>query len=114
MKIKLEEVESITVITLPVTHIDAGNYEDVQEALGDNLKGCTEAILDLKGVEFIDSSGIGVILYCIRELEGNGGKIRICGTNDTIRSAFELVRIDRLAELADSRLDAVTAFQGER
>ena len=110
MEAKLEEIEGIVVISLPVEHIDAGNYEDVQEALGGRLTGLSKAILDLAGIKFIDSSGIGVILYCIRELENSGGKLRICGINDTIRSAFQLVRIDRLAQLHDARFEAIAAF----
>ncbi len=113
MELHVDDVEGIKVFSLPVTHIDAGNYEDIQELLAANMENAVNVILDLDGVEFIDSSGIGVILYCIRQLEKQGGKLRIANTNDTIRSAFELVRIDRLAEICETRFDAIAAFNSE-
>jgi len=107
MELKVEDANGIKIYSLSVEHIDAGNYEEVEQLFMGEFDSSGEAVLDLENVEFIDSSGIGVILYCIRQLDQQGRELRIANTNETIRSAFKLIRIDRLARICGSRSEAI-------
>ena len=113
MQVKIKEVDSINIYSLTVEHIDAANYEDVERMLTEMFDPTSKAILDLEGVEFIDSSGIGAILYCVRQLDKHDQELRISNVNEAVRSAFELVRLDRLLQICDTTEDAITAIKGQ-
>ncbi|MGB9663155.1 MAG: STAS domain-containing protein [Moorellaceae bacterium] len=55
--------------------------------------------LDLAGVSFMDSSGLGVILGRYRRLAGEGGKIVICRPQPQIQRLLELSGISKLVEI---------------
>jgi anti-anti-sigma factor len=50
--------------------------------------------LDLGGVEFLDSSGIGALIGIKRELQEAGGVLVVTRVSDRVRRALELIRMD--------------------
>ncbi len=60
--------------------LDHHSAGEVRQALDGALgEGVRELVLDLSGVSFMDSSGIGVILGRYRAIRSQGGKMRISG-----------------------------------
>ena len=66
-------------------------------------------VLNLDKVGFMDSSGLGAILGCLRLIEGGGGGLRLCGLQPEVRKAVELVRMDRLVDVHATRDEALKA-----
>jgi stage II sporulation protein AA (anti-sigma F factor antagonist) len=56
-------------------------------------------ILNFEAVDFMDSSGIGLIMGRFRKLEPIGGKILIKGAEGTIRKVLKIAGIEKLAEI---------------
>ena len=48
-------------------------------------------ILNLSGLEFISSAGVGSILGSVGTSRGMGGDIVLCNTSDKIRHIFEIL-----------------------
>jgi anti-sigma B factor antagonist len=67
-------------------------------------------VLDLGQVQFIDSSGCGAILSCLKALTGHGGDLKLCRITPTVRNVFKLIRLDKICDLFDTRDAAVRAF----
>ena len=61
--------------------------------------GSRRMVLDVSGLEFIDSAGIGTLLSCAGQMEKDGGKMRIAGAQGRVKHAFEIVHIDRVAPI---------------
>ena len=55
-----------------------------------------DAVLDLAGLTFMDSSGIGVILGRYRILRDRGGKMAVCHMNPHIARIFHMSGMDRI------------------
>lgn len=64
-------------------------------------KGIRELRLDLTGLTFMDSSGLGVILGRYRIIAGRGGRVLIGGANRTIDRILRMAGIYTLAEHMD-------------
>lgn len=67
-------------------------------------------ILNLEGVTFMDSSGIGVLLGRYKEIVQLGGELVVCAINPSIKRIFEmsgLFKIVRLAENEQYALDSL-------
>lgn len=66
-------------------------------------------VLDLSGVTFVDSMGLGVLLGASKRVRAEGGELRIAGPNDDLRRLFEITLLDRVFEIDASRADALAA-----
>ncbi|TAE23350.1 MAG: anti-sigma factor antagonist [Candidatus Kapaibacterium sp.] len=55
-------------------------------------------VLDLSGVDFIDSSGLGAIVTCLKVL-GRKGDLVISGVKNDVMTMFVLTRMDRVFQL---------------
>ncbi len=56
---------------------------------------CPALLLDLSKVEFIDSTGLAVILAHLRDTAAYNGRFCIGGLSENVRTIFEIVRLER-------------------
>lgn len=68
------------------------------------------AVLDMSQLQFVDSSGLGAILSCLRELNKRDGDLSLCGLTKPVRTLFELVRMHRVFEIFNTREEAIRAL----
>lgn len=58
-------------------------------------------VLDLKGVQIINSYGIGKILMCYKRLKAEGGELMVRPLTGFVKETFELLMLDRLFPVDD-------------
>jgi anti-sigma B factor antagonist len=110
MEIQAEQCKNVTIVPVPVQELDAGNAGELKRAIAPVLESSMRVVLDLSRLDFVDSSGLGAILSCLRQLAARGGDLKLCCTTKHVRAAMELVRMHRIFAIYDSREDAVAAF----
>lgn len=71
--------------------------------------GGVNVVLDLSGVEFVDSTGLGVIVGSLKRLRGLGGDLRLAGGDQGVRRVFEMTGLDLVMPMHDSVDDAVSS-----
>ena len=69
-------------------------------------------VADFSGVKYIDSSGLATLVEYVRDSKGYGGKIALFGLQPKVKMVFELVRLNELFTLADSKDTALAAVAG--
>ena len=67
-------------------------------------------VFDLKGVDFIDSSGLGCLVMCLRMAMKKDGDIKLCGLQKHVRSVFEVTRLHRLFAFYEDCQEAAQQF----
>lgn len=72
-------------------------------------EGQTLFVLDLDQVEFVDSSGLGAVITCLKLLGGRGDLV-IAGVNEGIMSLFKLTRMDRVFQIFPTSDAALAHF----
>jgi anti-sigma B factor antagonist len=69
--------------------------------------GQNQLVLDLSGVDFVDSSGLGAIVSCLKRL-GPRGNLAVAGAKGAVSRLFTLTRMDKVFTLHDT-VDAAVA-----
>src|SRR5436190_21608999 len=84
----------------------------VTEALNAMIKKKPERIvIDLSRATYIDSSGVAALILVMQEVEAYGGKFFLSGLQETLRSIFEISRLDRTFRIVPD-VDSVLAARG--
>jgi anti-sigma B factor antagonist len=66
-------------------------------------------MLDLSGVPYMDSSGVGTLVEVFRRVTAYKGKMVLFGLNPRVRSVFEITKLDRFFTICENEEQAVRA-----
>lgn len=110
MQLTKEILNSVTVVTLIGDALDANNVKEFKREMTPVLMSSYKVVFDMSKLQFVDSSGIGVILACLRNLNAEGGDLKLCAMTKPVRALFELVRMHRIFDIFNTTDEAVAAF----
>lgn len=110
MRFKTEKVDDITIIRIPVDALDAGNIMEFKTDIVPLLKNSKKVLLNMGKVKFMDSSGIGAMLSCLRAVSSTGGDLKMFSVKEQLINLFKLVRLDRIIDIYESKNKAVASF----
>jgi anti-sigma B factor antagonist len=68
-------------------------------------------VIDLSGVEFIDSTGLSVLLNGLRRVTRAQGKMALVISNPTVLRLFEITRLDSTFDIYSTREAALAGVQ---
>ncbi|MCI0467287.1 MAG: STAS domain-containing protein [Beijerinckiaceae bacterium] len=111
MDIKIGEIDGVAVVLLPGKDLDAASTAEFKSTIAPVLKAHSRVVFDLSQIRFIDSSGLGAFLSCLRQLSTKGGELKLCGMSKQVYQTFELVRMHRIFDIYNTMSEAVQAFQ---
>lgn len=110
MDIAFDKMGDVAVAAVPVEELDASNAGEFKRDIAPALEANTKLVLDLSRLRFVDSSGLGAFISCLRKLNAKGGDLKLCGMSKQVRAVFELVRMHRIIDIHDTKEEAVRAF----
>lgn len=100
MNISTETREEHTVMKLQEERLDAHNSGELRDRILGLLEaGGQKLIIDLSGVSFIDSSGLGALLSGYKNANLRSGSFVLVGLQPRVQSMFELTRLHRVFEI---------------
>jgi anti-sigma B factor antagonist len=111
MAIAFDQVSGVTVAVVPMEELDASNAADFKREVAPLLETTTKLVFDLARLRFVDSSGLGAFISCLRQVNARGGDVKLCGMSKQVRAVFELVRMHRIFDIFATREEAVHAFE---
>ncbi len=113
MELSIDKIGDVAAVAVPVEELDASNASELKRDIAPLLQANAKVVLDLSRVRFMDSSGLGAMLSCLRQLTARKGDLKLCGMSKQVRGAFELVRLNRIFDIYGNRAEAVLAFQSK-
>jgi anti-sigma B factor antagonist len=72
--------------------------------------GETKLLFDFSGLDYINSSGLRVLVLAYQRLKKKEGIVAICGVKDYIQEVFEVSGYDKIFPLYSIRADALGAM----
>lgn len=64
--------------------------------------GCVNLVVDLRRLDFIDSSGLGVLVGGLRRVKEKGGTLRLLCDKESILKVFRITGLDRVFPVFDN------------
>lgn len=84
-----------------VRRIDGHNAPELRAYLQNLIdQAHARIVLDLGHVFFVDSSGLGAIVFALRRVAGRG-ELALCNVHDAVGSLLRLTGVDRAVEVLD-------------
>jgi anti-sigma B factor antagonist len=86
----------------------AALHQKVKELIGEGVK---KVVIDLSGVKWLNSSGLGVLMGAMTSLRNAGGDLKLSGVTDKVQSLFMITKLITIFDTYDTPEEAVAAFQ---
>lgn len=91
---------------LVVGDLDIFHARDAKEAIMAYYReNPSDLVLDFSGVEFMDSTGLGVLISILKEMEDKDHRLSILHVNPRIRKIFKITELDEVFSLEESEDD---------
>jgi anti-anti-sigma factor len=101
--IKIEQKDKIEIITLAVNNINALVSDEIKEAIINVISNSNpQIIIDLHGVEYIDSSGFGCFLSVMRAARNSYGVLKFANAGPGVKKMFEALNLHTVFEIHDN------------
>lgn len=96
LDISTERRDGLCLITLK-GEVDVYTSPQLKQEIVDAVEdGCVNLVVDLEGVGFIDSSGLGVLVSGLRRVKERAGTLRLVCTKENILKIFRITGLDKV------------------
>ncbi len=112
LSIKTREVASVVVFDIQgeISRQDLPQITLSSLVQGELDRGRRNILLDLAGVGFIDSFGVGEILASYKSVQNLGGKLKLCRISPKLLLIFKITGLDRVLDIRDDCGRALESF----
>lgn len=86
-------------------------HDKVKSLINDGLK---KVVIDIKGVKWMNSSGLGILMACMSSLQEAGGKLKLASVTEKVKSILIITKLIELFETYESAERAVAKFVEEQ
>lgn len=110
--LKSEKINGVVVVSFDhVNKFNALITEPVKEELKSFFnRPSTRMILNLDGVQYIDSSGFGVFLSVLKTANNNYGSFKISNVSPEVMELFRLLQLHTIFDITPTVDDALATF----
>ena len=70
----------------------------------------TNIVLDLQGVEFIDSSGFGALVYVFNKAKNTNSIFKLCNISKEAMELVAITKLDKVFDICPSVDDCINSF----
>jgi len=86
---------------------------EVERAIKKRIEqGARKLVLDLGKVDFVDSSGVGMLVVVASAMEQAGGRMVIAGAAGTLKKILETVHLERTVQMYRDAASACAHLSG--
>lgn len=108
LEIKVDQSGGYTVCR-PIGELDAFTVGQFRETLTE-LGGGQRLLIDLSGVPFLDSAGLGALIGGVRRSREAGGDVAVYGARPAVARLLHTTGFDRVASVSESEQEAAAAL----
>lgn len=109
--INIERRDKIDIVTFRVNNINALITEKIREEINKIfINSNSKLIIDLKGVEYIDSSGFGSFLSIMKTARNNYGTLKFANPEPGVVEVFNTLHLYSVLDIYDNLDECIKSF----
>ena len=110
METSTEQIGNVLKISVS-GRLVAGCAEEIKQLLLNSVKSNKQILLDLSQMNFIDSTGLGALVFGHQEITQQGGKLKIACLQSKPRVVFDITKVYRIFDIYDDVETAIASFK---
>ncbi|HKQ63116.1 MAG TPA: STAS domain-containing protein [Candidatus Polarisedimenticolaceae bacterium] len=111
MRVEVEQRDGVRVLRLAGGEwLDAASVGGVKSEAVLAIDGRADIVVDVAGIAFIDSAGLGLLVSLVKAARLHGRSLALTGVRPPVRRILEIIQLDRILELREGSAAGV----GER
>ena len=101
----------VVIVTGPLTSAGVDTFREQFVNWWQSLPTLRNVVVDLSGVDFIDSAGLGLLIALLKRISERGGDLKIAGLQKKVRMVFEITRAFKVFDIFDNAAEALNACE---
>lgn len=111
LKITSREVDGVTVVSCTGRIVFGDEANALRDTLKKQLDSTRQILLNLSGVTYIDSGGLGTLVGVYSSARAAGADIKLTGLGQKLRDVLQVTKLVTVFEVYDSEPQAIAAFR---
>lgn len=98
LEVETRPADNGVTILAPTGRLDVAGAPVLKEAIGEAVHkdGAPKLVIDMEGVSFVDSTGLGSVIAALKQVRNSQGELRLAAPNQQVRVVLELTTLDRV------------------
>lgn len=111
MKFSTSQQKNVTILALGGNLLGGPDASMLKTKLHDLIAGgTTRVVIDLRDVEFMNSSGLAMLIGGLKAVRDAGGNLRLANASEKIATLIKVTKLTAMFDLHASIEEAVAAF----
>ena len=111
LEVQSRQADNGVTVIAPTGRLDVAGVPALKNAVSEAVKnGQPRLVIDLEGVSFVDSTGLGSVIAALKQVRTSKGDLRLAAPNQQVRVVLELTTLDRVFPYFATVEDALTGF----
>lgn len=111
MAVSFQTKDGVGMVTVsgPLTSAGVDSFREQFLGWWQGLPAVRNVVVDLAGVDFLDSSGLGTLVALLKRVSERGGDLKVAGLQKKVRMVFEITRAYKVFDIFDNASEALKA-----
>jgi len=111
LAIESREVSHVSILDVKGRIVLGDEIHQLRDAVRELLEqGKKKIILNLAGVDYIDSSGVGELVSAFTTVRGSGGELKLLNLSQKVQDVLYVTKLYTVFDIRDDEFTAVKSF----
>ena len=111
LEVQTRQTEGGISVVAPTGRLDVVGAPALKDAIEDLTKnGAPKVVIDMEGVTFVDSTGLGSVIAALKRIRNRQGELRLAAPNQQVRVVLELTTLDKVFPYFATLEEALAGF----
>ena len=111
LKMETRKVDGVSVVSCTGRIVFGDEANALRDSLKQLLTTTKQVVLNLAGVSYIDSGGLGSVVGVYSSARAGGADIKLTGLGQRLRDVLAITKLATVFEVYDTEQQAIAAFK---
>ncbi|HKC19304.1 MAG TPA: STAS domain-containing protein [Candidatus Dormibacteraeota bacterium] len=111
LEVQTRQTEGGVTVVAPTGRLDVAGAPTLKDAMSELAQnGQPRVVIDMEGVSFVDSTGLGSVIAALKQIRNRQGELRLAAPNQQVRVVLELTTLDKVFPYFPTLEEALAGF----